>query len=381
MTFRAFRFSVLGLVAALLPAAPALAAAVSAVPERTPTFDGVVWATAYDGDTVYVGGDFTAAVVSGRSIPRARLAAFDARTGALRSWAPSADGRVRAIAVSGGSVYVAGEFGRISGVRRDNLARLDAVTGGVRGGLVHSVSGQPYALATGDGRLYVGGTISAVDGEARSRLAAFDLRGGALDLSWRPAADGTVQAVVASGDRVYVGGKFGTVDGVAGSARLAALHPVSGTVDLSFRPTVAEEVRGLAVGGSSVYAAHGGQGGRVAAYDSGGGSRWRLTMDGDPQAIAVLDGVVYFGGHFDHVCRSPQTGANGTCLEGSIGRVKLGAAATGDGHLLPWTANANGVEGVHALAASGRLDKVAAGGAFTKINGVAQPYFAQFSQG
>lgn len=363
----------------LLPAVPAHAAAVSAAPERTPTFNGVVWATAYDGDTVYVGGDFTAAVVSGRSVGRTRLAAFDARNGTLRGWAPSADGRVRAIAVSGGAVYVAGEFGYISGVRRDSLARLDPVSGAVRSGLARSVSGQPYALATSGARLYVGGTFSAVDGQARSRLAAFDLGNGALDGSWRPAANGTVQAVVAAGERVYVGGKFGAVNGVSGSARLAAVHPASGAVDLSFRSTAVDEVRALAVSGSTVYAAHGGPGGRVVAYAPDGSGRWNLTMDGDPQAITVLDDVVYFGGHFDNVCRSPRTGTKGSCLDGSIKRVKLGAAATGDGGLLSWTANGNGSAGVHALAASGRLAKVGAGGAFTKINGSAQPYFAQFS--
>lgn len=369
----------LGLVVALLPAAPAQAAAVSTAPERTPTFNGPVWATAYDGNTVYVGGDFTAAVVSGRTVTRTRLAAFDAGTGALRGWAPRADGRVRAIAVAGGSVYVAGEFGSISGVRRDSLARLDPATGGVRGGLAHSVSGQPYALAALGGRLYVGGTLSAVDGQARSRLAAFDLGSGALDGSWRPAANGTVQAVVASGDRVYVGGKFGAVNGVSGSARLAAVHPTSGAVDPDFRATSADEVRGLAVSGSSVYAAHGGPGGRVVAYASDGSGRWNLTMDGDPQAVTVLDDVVYFGGHFDNVCRSPRTGTKGSCVDGSTKRVKLGAAATGDGSLLSWSANANGAAGVHALAAEGRLHKVGAGGAFTRINGAAQPYFAQFA--
>lgn len=379
MTFRAFRFGALGLAVALLPAVPAHAAAVSAAPERTPTFNGVVWATAYDGDTVYVGGDFTAAVVSGRSVARTRLAAFDARNGTLRGWAPSADGRVRAIAVSGGAVYVAGEFGYVSGVRRDSLARLDPVSGAVRSGLAHSVSGQPYALSASGGRLYAGGTISAVDGQARSRLAAFDLGSGALDGSWRPAANGTVQAVVAAGERVYVGGKFGAVDGVSGSARLAAVHPSSGAVDLSFRSTAVDEVRALAVSGSTVYVAHGGPGGRVVAYAPDGSGRWNLTMDGDPQAITVLADVVYFGGHFDNVCRSPRTGAKGSCLDGSIKRVKLGAAATSDGGLLSWTANGNGSAGVHALAASTRLAKVGAGGAFTKINGAAQPYFAQFS--
>jgi hypothetical protein len=157
------------------------------------------------------------------------------------------------------------------------------------------------------------------------------------------------------------------------------VHPASGAVDLSFRAIAADEVRALAVSGSSVYAAHGGPGGRVVAYAGDGSGRWNLTMDGDPQAITVLGDAVYFGGHFDNVCRSSRTGTRGSCLDGSIKRVKLGAAATGDGRLLSWTANANGVRGVHTLATSGRLGKVGAGGAFTKINGAAQPYFAQFS--
>ncbi|GFJ90764.1 PQQ-like beta-propeller repeat protein [Phytohabitans rumicis] len=307
----------------------------------------------------------------GASVARGRLAAFDARTGALRSWAPSADGRVRAIAASGGLIYVAGEFGYVNGLRRDNLARLDAASGAVRGGLVHSVGGQPYALATGNGRLYVGGSISAVDGQARYRLAAFDLATGALDANWRPSAGATVQALAAAGDRVYVGGKF--------TGRVAAVHPASGAADPSFRPQASDEVRALAVTDAGVYAAHGGPGGRVVAYGLDGAGRWNLTMDGDPQAITVLDGIVYFGGHFDNVCRSPRTGYKGSCLDGSIRRVKLGAAVASDGELLPWTANGNGSAGVHALATSAALGKLGAGGAFTAINGAPRAYFAQFS--
>jgi hypothetical protein len=361
--------------ASLAIAGPA-SAAVSTTPNPAPTFNGTVYATAYAGETAYVGGDFTIATVSGRSYTRNRLAAFDVRTGALRGWAPSADARVRAIAVSGGAVYIGGAFGYVSGARRDSLARLDASTGAVHS-FKHSLSGQPYSLAAANGRLYAGGNISSVDGQPRSRLAAFSLSTGALDGTWRPSADSTVEAVAATADRLYVGGKFGAVNGTS-QARLAAVHPASGALDTGFRARPADVVHGLAVNGSAVYAAHGGPGGRIVAYGLDGTSRWNLTMDGDPQAVTVLDGIVYFGGHFDNVCRSARTGYQGECLDGKTGRVKLGAADTGSGTLHSWTANGNGVEGVFAMAVHPSLRKVAAGGAFTTINGAQRERFVQF---
>ncbi|MEV0730693.1 PQQ-binding-like beta-propeller repeat protein [Polymorphospora sp. NPDC050346] len=376
-----------GTAAALVAAAPLPAvaaaplpavAAVSGTPERLPTFNGTVLATAYAGNTLYVGGDFTAATAGGKTVARSRLAAVDARTGALLDWAPPADDQVRAIAVAGGSVYVGGAFTRLAGADRDGLGRLDATTGAPHGTFRHRLTGQPYALAAANGRLYVGGTFTSVNGIPRVRLAAFDLGTGALLAGWSAGADATVRTVVAASGRIYAGGSFHRVNGAAGTARIAALDPASGALDTGFRPRASYVTHAIAAGPRGVYAAHGGPGGRIVAYDPTGNTRWTLTQDGDPQAVTVLDGTVYLGGHFDKVCRSPVTGNQGSCVDGSDRRVKLAAAAEADGTLLPWTADGNGISGVHAMAANPGLRKMVAGGAFTQINGTARQRLAQF---
>jgi hypothetical protein len=376
---RALRLAaaLVGVATAVVAGAAPAQAVVSQRPMPGPAFNGTVWATVYAGDTVYVGGEFTEAIVDGRRVARSRLAAVSARTGALLDWAPTADGTVRALAVAGGSVYAAGQFTTMNATKRDSLARVDARTGALHATYRHTILGKPYALAAASGRLFLGGAITAVNGQTRTRLAAFDLSTGALDATWRPTADDQVEVLTAARGRVYVGGKFHRINGAGNTRRLAALSPTSGRVISGFRAGADYITYGIAVSGSRVYAVHGGQGGRLVAYESTGSRRWTLTMDGDPRAVAVLGDTVYVGGHFDHVCRSARTGDHGLCLDGSIDRVKL-AATDGSGQLRPWTAHGNGVIGVLALAASPTLGQLAAGGAFTTINGASQKRFARF---
>jgi hypothetical protein len=370
----------IGLSAAALALAAAPAPAQAQSSDAMPSFNGSVLTVAYSGDVVYLGGDFTAAIVRGKQVARGHLAAVDARTGSLLSWAPVADGRVKALVIGGGSVYLAGDFGTIGGQKRDSLARVDATTGALSATFKHSISGRPYAIAAGGNRLYLGGAITAVDGQARVRLAAFNLSTGALDARWRPTADDQVETVATGGGRVYAGGKFHKINGVPGYDRLVALDPAGGSIITAFHPRPPVITYAIAVTADGVYSAHGGQGGRVSAYTPGGTLRWSATFDGDAQAVTVLGDVVYAGGHFDRACSTARTGTQGSCVDGSDNRVKLAALSAGDGHLLDWTADANGVEGVLALASNAERGTVAMGGAFTTVDGRSQKRFAQFTE-
>jgi hypothetical protein len=351
--------------------------ALSPSPQSAPQFNGSVYAIVFRAGTVYVGGSFTRVKAGTHMYARQRLAAFDARTGALLDWAPSADGTVRALATNGDDVYAAGGFNRVAGVRRDSLARIDAITGALEP-FSHTISGTTYALSIGGDRLYLGGRFSTVDGSPRANLAAFALAGDALDSSWQPSTDGPVHAVAAYGSRVYLGGAFRAVNDVSGALRVAAVTAADGKVDQGFMPGPSAEVNALTADTTGVYAATGGQGGRAVAYTPLGGVRWQRVFDGDVAAIARLDGVTYVGGHFDSACVAPTNGPHGRCTGASVPRVKIAAINDG-GTLATWAPQANGVIGVRALAVDPTRTAISIGGDFTTINGLNRLRYASFS--
>lgn len=350
-------------------------AAVSEDPVATPVFDGPVYAAAISGNIVYVGGEFTSAVIKGKQTARARLAAFDATTGALLNWAPTADRTVRAVAMDpDGSVWAGGDFQSVNGERRDSLAKLSPL--GALDPATFTISGgTPRSLAVGHGRLYLAGAFTAVNGVKRGNVAAIDLTTRTLS-GWAARTDDLVNSVVVSGDRVYLGGSFHKVNGVRSTTRLIAVKRDGGAVDMSFLPRPDSIVWSIAVSGDRVYAALGGRGGRVVSYGVNGVAKWAITTDGDAQAVTALGNTVYLGGHFDHVCRSARTGDHGVCVDGSVSRIKL-AATDLDGKLLGWSPQGNGIRGVLALAASPQAGVVATG-EFTMLAGKSQKRIAVF---
>lgn len=121
-------------------------------------------ALAQTGDTMYVGGRFSAVQNAARTttVDRDNLVAFSATTGALStSFTPSFDGPVYALLATGGSVYVGGSFDTVNGTARPAIAKLDAATGALDTGFQPSAvpGGRVSEIRLVGGRLLVGGTF------------------------------------------------------------------------------------------------------------------------------------------------------------------------------------------------------------------------------
>jgi hypothetical protein len=318
------------------------------------TSDVTVRALAVSGTTVYVGGNFTS--IGGQS--RSRIAALDAASGSATAWDPNAGGSVSAVAVSGATVYAGGNFTSIGGQTRLRIAALDA-TSGAATEWAPDASNWVSALAVSGSTVYAGGIFNNIGGQPRNHIAALDVISG-LATPWDPGASDYVCSLAVSGSTVYAGGNFTSVGGRA-RAHIAALDATGAAT--SWQPDTTGEVDALAVSGSTIYA--GGQfasaGGvrrnHIAALDaSGAATAWdpnadNAAHDATVRALAVSGSNVYVGGNFTSI--------------GGQDRHCIAALDADGGTATAWNPNADGY--VRALAVSGST--VYAGGDFTSIGG------------
>ena len=182
-------------------------------PAVTPT--GSVVAIVSTANTVYVGGRFTAIGVGGTA--RAGLAALAVDTGVATGWNPNPrtgadqatdpEGQVVALALSGDTMYVSGDFDHVGGVAHEHLAAVATSGTGTPTAFAASPDSAPTGLAVSADVLYIGGLFTMVSSDTRNRLAALNTGTGAVQ-SWNPNADGAVQDLVLFGDKIYAAGDF-----------------------------------------------------------------------------------------------------------------------------------------------------------------------------
>ncbi len=365
-----------GLVTVVAGVLPAQAATSSMSTASDPTIqtNGRVRAILTVGGVTYLGGTFTSVRPAGAAAgtgetPRANLAAVDTATGTLLSWAPAADKEVDALAASadGTAVYIGGLFGTLDGAARKRFAAVTASNGTLLP-LRADTDGRVLALYAGPTTLYLGGTFTTVNGAARSRAAALDLSTGVLSTAWAPVADDAVRVIVPTldGKALYVGGAFSTINGLTSQKRLAKLGAADASVQV-WKDHPSYPVWSVVPTTDAVYLGGDGSGGHAGRYSLDGTRGWVTQTDGGVQAIALIDGVLYVGGHFDNVCIGDTAGATTGfhCPSASATRHKLLAVDAATGATDPWDPGANSPLGVFAL--TGANSKVQVGGDFTAI--------------
>lgn len=391
-------------------------ATVSADALPTVQIDGVVWAQAIAGTRVFAGGRFATARPAGarpgmRTVRRTDLLAYDIRTGALvTSFAPTLNGQVLAVAASpdGRRVYVAGDFTAVNGVRRNHVAAFDAATGALTS-FAPSLDYRGRALAVTATRVYVGGSFSTANGVRRSRLAAFSTSGGLL--SWAPAADGQVLAMVAApgGRSVVVGGQFthlagrsayglGAVDATTGAGRAFAANAVVRDAAADAGITSLSTDGHLVFGTGYVFGATGNLEGAFAADPATGALRWVEDCHGDTYSAAPVAGVLYVVGH-PHTCATvggfPEAStrtfhralAFTTAVHGTLAHNRVPHYADFGGRpapaLLTWfpdlTPGTATGQSQAAWSVAANASYVVLGGEFTAVNGHPQQGLVRFA--
>lgn len=359
-------------VAGTVPTPATAAVALGSTPAASWRVNGRVYAALQVGNTVYLGGDFTAAISpTGQQVARQRLAAFTMDTGALvTGWRADAGATVRALATDGTWLYAGGAFGRVAGQPRSRLARVSLTTGGLDPGFAPTLDAAVRGLAVSGGSLYAGGTFATVNGTTHNHVVKLDAATGAVDPAFTASVGGVgVFGVVMSpvSDTVFLAGQFPTVN----SRSRVGLAAVDGATGALVGPAFAQSVNPmLAVDvsddGTMVFGGGGtGTNGAYGWQAATGQLTWRRSADGDVQAIDFFDGEVYFGFH-DGFGGDPTT------------KIRAADAATGvlDPDFVPVFDRFWGVFAIDVTEQG-----LVLGGDFTTVSGVPARCWARFLAG
>ena len=196
---------------------------VSADALPTAQINGIVWDQVVVGDIVYAVGKFSSARPAGspagqNETPRGNAMAYNINTGEIVDWAPTTNGTINTIAASadGQTLYLGGEFTTLN---NQTAWRVGAVrtSDGQRAPLGASANGSVKALSVSpDGQtLYIGGAFTQINSSARQRVAALNLGSQQLT-SFAPKIDNYyVRSIVEAvdGSAVAIGGAFESVGG------------------------------------------------------------------------------------------------------------------------------------------------------------------------
>ncbi len=381
----------------LVPQAAALTPPVAFTADALATWqpNGVVWALAEAGGQVFAGGTFSTvrppAGGSGSEQSAVNFVALDAATGAptsckLSFTVASGTATVRALALSPdkATLYAGGYFGAVNGTAVSSLAAIDVASCTVKQGFRPAFAATVRALAVTGDTVYAGGDFLSVAGQPRERFAAVGAADGALKPFTADADEpGRAVEVTPDGRNVVLGGDFFTVNGTNTHA-LAVVDATSGALTTSYAGFIETNsvVKDVATDATGLYTANEGTGGgvfdgRIAIDLNDFGQRWRDTCLGATQAVLPYQNVLYSASHA-HDCSSVGEFPDGQ-------RHHLLAQPTGGTGKLGWAPDTNDGIGegigprVMTVGSKGGVQYLWVGGEFTTVNGAAQQSLTRFA--
>ncbi|MFJ1865269.1 DNRLRE domain-containing protein [Streptomyces sp. NPDC088097] len=381
----------------LVPQAAAITPPVAFTADALPTWqpNGVVWALAEAGGSVFVGGTFSAvrppAGGGGSEQSAVNFVALDAATGAptsckLSFTIGSGTATVRALTLSPDkqTLYAGGYFGAVNGTPVSSIAAIDVDTCTVKAGFRPAFAATVRAIAVTADTVYAGGDFLTVAGQSRQRFAAVDADDGALRPFTANADEpGRAVEVTPDGQNVLLGGDFFTVNGTNTHA-LAVVDATSGALTKSYAGFIETNsvVKDIATDATGFYTGNEGTGGgvfdgRIALNLSDFNQRWRDTCLGATQAVLPYQSVLYSASHA-HDCSSVGEYPDGQ-------RHHLLAQPTDSVGKLGWAPDTNDGIGegigprVMTVGSKAGTPYLWVGGEFTTVNGAAQQSLTRFS--
>ena len=363
----------------LAPAATADPVGATSWMSRTWGVDGRVSELVPTSAGVVVGGSFTTAVApSGASRPARSIALWDPESGRFADWPVAVAGEVLAAAVDGDTLYLGGDFTTVNGAARRNLAAVRLSTGTLLPWSPRAF-GQVETLAVRNGSIYAGGVFTQVEDATAitttNRIARLGADG-SLDRTWTGsiAAGDRVRVLLltADGGGLYIGGDFTELGGSSVYGRLARVGTgATATIDTTFRSgnnnnNGRSPVFDLALVGSSLLVASGGGGGGCTRQDAATGrTTWSHHGTGDVVAVSALGPFAYCGGHF-----------SGVDSFAGLERNKVAEVSLSTGGVTDWAPRVNSAMGIWTMAST--ASALVVGGDFTRSSGTYQPHLGQF---
>lgn len=277
------------------------------------------------------------------------------------------DGAVYTTSKLGSVLYLAGSFTTVNGEARSNVAAVDAVTGATLSWVADAPNAPVNLVEATDSTIFILGDFNYVGGYfIPGRFAGLDASTGHITFN-TPVGDGVITTCLPDGDKLYVGGNFNEMGiSVQGMAKLSTSSTTAAPdfprTDGYVYTILKDGTGGWFMGGSFNYA--GGEAHQNLAHVLADGTvdpNFNASTNTTVWCLATDGTNLFVGGDF-------------TVLNGST-RNYAGAVLRSNGSLTTWDPNANG--SVWSMAFSG--SNVYMGGGFTMMKGTSRNYAAAVS--